>query len=100
MAVVALAPGLLRPSAKLPNLPEPAGCEDCRGTGFRGRSALAELVEINDTIRELILERRPSGEIYAAAEAGGTVRLRAAAMGKAVSGTTSVAEMNRVSFAE
>jgi type IV pilus assembly protein PilB len=79
---------------------EPAGCEDCRGTGFRGRSAVAELVEITDTIRELILERRPSGEIYAAAEAGGTARLRAVAMAKAIGGITSVAEMNRVSFAE
>ena len=79
---------------------EPGGCEDCRGTGFRGRSAVAELVEITDPIRELILARRPAGEIYAAAEAGGTVRLRAVALAKTIGGITSVAEMNRVSYAE
>ncbi len=90
----------LNPAEAARTFYEPAGCDDCRGTGFRGRSAVAELVEINDTIRELILERRPAGEIYAAAEAGGTQRLRAVAMGKAFSGITSVAEMNRVSFAE
>ena len=79
---------------------EAAGCDECQGSGFRGRSAISELVEVTDTIRGLILERRPATEIYAAAQAGGTVLLRDAALAKARSGTTSVAEINRVTFAE
>jgi len=79
---------------------ENAGCDECQGSGFRGRSAISELVEVTDTIRGLILERRPATEIYAAAQAGGTVLLRDAALAKARNGTTSVAEINRVTFAE
>ncbi len=77
-----------------------AGCEECQGSGYRGRSAVAELVEVTDTIRELILNRRPSSEIYAAAQAGGTVILRESALLKARGGVTTVAEINRVTFAE
>jgi type IV pilus assembly protein PilB len=79
---------------------ESAGCDECQGSGFRGRSAISELVEVTDTIRGLILERRPAIEIYAAAQTGGTVLLRDAALAKARSGVTSVAEVNRVTFAE
>jgi type IV pilus assembly protein PilB len=79
---------------------EAAGCEECQGSGFRGRSAISELVEVTDTIRGLILERRPATEIYAAAQASGTVLLREAALIKARGGATSVAEINRVTFAE
>ena len=79
---------------------EAAGCDECQGSGFRGRSAISELVEVTDTIRGLILERRPATEIYAAAQSGGTVLLRDAALAKARSGTTSVAEINRMTFAE
>jgi type IV pilus assembly protein PilB len=79
---------------------EVGGCDECQGSGFRGRSAIAELLEVTDTIRELILDRRPSSEIYAAAQAGGTVLLREAALSKARTGITTVAEINRVTFAE
>jgi type IV pilus assembly protein PilB len=79
---------------------EMGGCEDCQGSGFRGRSAVAELVEVTDTIRGLIMERRPASEIYAAAQTGGTVLLRDAARAKARAGITSVGEINRVTFAE
>jgi len=79
---------------------ETGGCDECQGSGFRGRSAVAELVEVTDTIRGLIMERRPATEIYAAAQASGTVILRDAALAKARAGTTSVAEINRVTFAE
>jgi type IV pilus assembly protein PilB len=79
---------------------EAAGCDECQGSGFRGRSAVSELVEVTDTIRGLILERRPATEIYAAAQASGTVLLRDAALAKARAGITSVAEINRVTFAE
>jgi type IV pilus assembly protein PilB len=79
---------------------ESAGCDECQGSGFRGRSAISELVEVTDTIRGLILERRPAIEIYAAAQTGGTVLLRDAALAKARGGVTSMAEVNRVTFAE
>ncbi|HSB67915.1 MAG TPA: GspE/PulE family protein [Candidatus Methylomirabilis sp.] len=79
---------------------EPGGCENCHGSGFRGRTAVAELVEVSDPIRALILDRRPSTEISAAAQAGGTVMLREAALAKARAGITTLAEINRVTFAE
>ncbi len=79
---------------------EATGCDECQGSGFRGRSAVAELVEVTDTIRGLIMERRPATEIYAGAQAGGTVLLRNAALAKARAGVTSVAEINRVTYAE
>jgi len=55
---------------------------------------------VTDTIRGLIMERRPATEIYAAAQASGTILLRDAALAKARAGVTSVAELNRVTFAE
>jgi type IV pilus assembly protein PilB len=79
---------------------EAGGCDKCAGTGHRGRSAIAELVEVNDAIRALILDRRPSTEIYAAAQTGGTVLLREAALAKGRAGITTIAEVNRVTFAE
>ncbi|MBI4840752.1 MAG: Flp pilus assembly complex ATPase component TadA, partial [candidate division NC10 bacterium] len=78
---------------------EAAGCEECHGTGFRGRTAVAELVEMTDPIRTLIMDRRPASEIAGAARAGGTVLLRAGALEKARAGGTTVAEINRVTFA-
>jgi type IV pilus assembly protein PilB len=79
---------------------EAVGCETCHGTGFRGRTAVAELVEMTDAIRTLIMERRPGSVILGAAQSGGTVLLRDAALEKARTGITTVAEVNRVSFAE
>jgi type IV pilus assembly protein PilB len=76
------------------------GCEQCQGTGYRGRSAIAELVEITDPIRALILERRPATEIYAAARADGTSLLRDAALAKGRAGVTSLAEINRVTYGD
>jgi type IV pilus assembly protein PilB len=79
---------------------DPGGCEDCQGTGYRGRSAIAELVEITDPIRALILERRPATEIYAAARADGTSLLRDAALAKGRAGITSLTEINRVTYGD
>ncbi len=76
------------------------GCDACKGTGFRGRTAVAELVEVTDAIRALILDRRPATEVMAAAKAGGTVTLREAALVKCRAGITTLEEVNRVSFAE
>ena len=79
---------------------EAVGCDECQGSGFRGRSAIAELLEVTDAVRELILNRRPSSEIYSAAKNGGTVLLRETALTKARTGVTTVTEINRVTFAE
>jgi len=79
---------------------ESVGCEDCGGSGFRGRTAVGELVEITDAIRALIMERRPATEISGAARTGGTVLLRDAALEKARTGLTTVTEINRVTFGE
>jgi type IV pilus assembly protein PilB len=77
-----------------------AGCEACHGSGFRGRTAIAELVELTDRIRELILDRRPASEILGAAQAAGTTLLRAGALARARAGITTLGEANRVTFAE
>ncbi len=79
---------------------EAVGCEECGGSGFRGRTAVGELVEMTDVIRALILDRRPASEIAGAARSGGTVLLREAALEKARAGATTVAEINRVTFGE
>jgi len=79
---------------------EAVGCDTCQGTGFRGRTAVAELVEMNDNIRTLIMERRSGSVILSAAQEGGTLLLRDAALERARAGHTSVDEMNRVSYAE
>jgi type IV pilus assembly protein PilB len=79
---------------------EAVGCDECQGSGFRGRSAIAELLELTDPVRELILNRRPPSEIYSAAQNGGTVLLRETALTKARTGVTTVTEINRVTFAE
>ena len=79
---------------------EAGDCEACNGTGFRGRTAVAELVEITDAIRTRIMDRRPSSEIAAAAQSGGTVLLREVALDKARAGITTVGEINRVTFGE
>ncbi len=79
---------------------EAVGCEACQGSGFRGRTAVAELVEITDAIRTLIMDRRPSSEIAGGAQAGGTLLLREVALDKARAGATTVGEINRVTFGE
>jgi type IV pilus assembly protein PilB len=79
---------------------EAVGCAECQATGFRGRTAVAELVEMTDAIRTLILERRPATEIYAAAQAGNTELLRETALAKGRLGLTTLGEINRVTFAE
>jgi type IV pilus assembly protein PilB len=79
---------------------EGAGCIDCNGTGFHGRLAIAELLDLNDRIRELILERRPASEIKRSAKEGGMVFLREAALEKAMQGVTTLREINKVTFVD
>jgi type II secretory ATPase GspE/PulE/Tfp pilus assembly ATPase PilB-like protein len=79
---------------------EGAGCLECGGTGFKGRTAICELLDVSDSIRELILERRSSADIKRAARDEGMVFLRESALSKALAGRTTLAEINKVTFVE
>ena len=61
---------------------EGAGCLECSGTGFHGRSAICELLDLSDHIREMIVDRRPTSEIKRAAIAAGMITLRESALQK------------------
>jgi type IV pilus assembly protein PilB len=76
------------------------GCEDCNFTGYRGRSAIHELLDVTDNIREIILERRPGSEVRRSARAEGLTSLRESALAKVFSGITTLHEINRVAFVE
>jgi type IV pilus assembly protein PilB len=79
---------------------EGAGCIECGGTGYVGRTAICELLDLTDRIRELILERRSSADIKRAASEEGMVFLRESALNKALGGKTTLQEINKVTFVE
>jgi len=79
---------------------EGKGCLECDGTGFHGRMAIAELLDLSDRIRGLILERRPAAEIKKAAKEEGMIFLRDAALEKVFQGTTTLKEINKVTFVD
>ncbi len=79
---------------------EGKGCLECEGTGFHGRIAIAELLDLSDRIRGLILERRPAADIKKAAKEEGMAFLRDAALEKVFEGTTTLKEINKVTFVE
>ena len=76
------------------------GCDACNHTGYRGRTAIHELLDMSDTIREMIIERRPGSEIRRQAEREGLSSLRESAMKKVFLGQTTLYEINRVTFVE
>lgn len=75
------------------------GCGDCRGTGFRGRKAVAEVLMLNDEIRELIVEKRSIRQIKEAARRNGTRSLYEASLALVASGETTLEEVSRVTLA-
>jgi len=77
---------------------EPVGCDECGGTGFLGRTAVDELLDMTDRIRQLILERRPTGEIKQVAREEGMTFLRDSALEKVFAGFTTLREINKVTF--
>jgi type IV pilus assembly protein PilB len=79
---------------------EGAGCLECSGTGFHGRSAICELLDLSDHIREMIVDRRPTSEIKRAAIAEGMITLRESALAKVRAGVTTLREINKVTFVE
>jgi type IV pilus assembly protein PilB len=74
------------------------GCEECGGTGFHGRTAVAELLDMSDRIRQMILERRPAAELKQAAREEGMTFLRDSALEKVFAGVTTLREINKVTF--
>ena len=76
------------------------GCDACNHTGYRGRTAIHELLDLTDHIREIIVERRPGSEVRRAAEAEGLTGLRESALAKVFSGISTLHEINRVTFVE
>jgi len=76
------------------------GCIDCHGTGYLGREAILEILEMSDIIREMILERRSSAEIKRQAQKEGMRFLREEAVERAMAGVTTMEEINKVTFVE
>jgi type IV pilus assembly protein PilB len=79
---------------------EGAGCIECGGTGYKGRSAICELLDLSDNVREMILSRRSSADIKRAAREEGMIFLRESAVNKALVGKTTLHEINKVTFVE
>jgi len=79
---------------------EGRGCIDCNGTGFKGRTAIAEILDLSDNIRELILARKSAAEIKRAAKEEGMQFLREAAIEKVLNGLTTLREINKVTFVQ
>lgn len=79
---------------------EAKGCEECNGTGYRGRSAIVELLDLNDELRELIVSKSPVAVLKKAAKEAGTSFLRESAVEKVLIGETTIKEINRVTFVE
>ncbi|HZN27382.1 MAG TPA: GspE/PulE family protein [Burkholderiales bacterium] len=90
--------GLSAPEAATYRFRIGRGCRECRGSGYKGRRAIAELLILNDEIRELITTRAPTRHIKDAAHKNGTRFLRQAALAAVQRGETSLQEINRVTF--
>jgi type IV pilus assembly protein PilB len=79
---------------------EAKGCSACKGTGYTGRKAIIELVELDDDMRELLIKRAPASVLKHKAVSSGTTFLRKAALQEVIQGVTSLREANRVTFVE
>src|SRR5579859_4249338 len=79
---------------------EGPGCFECGGTGFRGRTAIHELLDLTERIREMILDKRPTSEIKRLSREEGMTFLRESALLKVKTGVTTLKEINKVTFIE
>ena len=99
-------PGLLEESGLDPGLAashpfyEGSGCMECSGTGYKGRMAICELLDLSDRIREAILERKPNSEIKRLAREEGMRFLRESAVALVMEAKTTLREINKVTFVE
>lgn len=98
--------GVLRQSGVKPNHYDGArfrrgmGCANCRGTGYKGRRAIAETLPMSDVLRDQLVQRAPLSQIRQSARTGGFTSLRDAAMALALQGETTLEEINRVTPVE
>ena len=81
-------------------LVEGVGCLECSGTGYHGRTAICELMDLTDRIREMIVDRRPTSEIKRAAREEGMATLRESGLAKVKAGVTTIKEINKVTFVD
>jgi len=81
-----------------PVLFHPTGCDKCNGTGYSGRSALLEVLVMDDTLRRLVLQRADAREIEKAAVEGGMLTIYRDGLRKAAEGITSIEEVLRVTW--
>jgi type IV pilus assembly protein PilB len=79
---------------------EGSGCLECNGTGYRGRTAIHELLDLSDRIRDMIIARRPTSEIKRVAHEEGMTFLRESALTKVFAGETTLREINKATFIE
>jgi type IV pilus assembly protein PilB len=79
---------------------EGVGCIECGGTGYRGRTAIHELLDLTDPIREMILDKKPASEVRKLAQAEGMQFLRESALDRVRRGLTTLKEINKVTFIE
>ncbi|MGH9795960.1 MAG: GspE/PulE family protein, partial [Candidatus Acidiferrales bacterium] len=99
-----LAPAMMEESALDANIwktvpvYEGPGCLECSGTGFRGRTAINEVLDLSDRIREMIIDRRPTSEIKKLAREEGMTFLRESGLQKVRDGITTLREINKVTF--
>jgi type IV pilus assembly protein PilB len=82
------------------NFGEGAGCLECSGTGYHGRTAICELLDLTDRIREMIVDRRPTSEVKRVAREEGMITLRESGMAKVRAGITTLKEINKVTFVD
>ena len=92
--------GLTAEQCATANFYDAPGCKECNGLGYSGRSAIVELLEMNDEMREMIAGKKPVSELKKQAQADGTIFLRQAALEKVLRGETTFREIDRVTFAE
>ena len=82
------------------HISEGAGCLECSGTGYHGRTAICELLDLSDRIREMIINRRPTSEIKRVAREEGMITLRESGLAKVRMGATTLREINKVTFVD
>ena len=92
-------PHCLEPSAQGQTKRRSRGCNECRGTGYKGRRAIGECLLLDDELREMIVSRAPVRALKTAARERGTVMLREVAEAMVAGGLTTIEEINRVTFA-
>jgi type IV pilus assembly protein PilB len=92
--------GMKLEDAQNAHISEGAGCLECSGTGYHGRTAICELLDLSDRIREMIIDRRPTSEIKRIAREEGMITLRESGLAKARLGITTLREINKVTFVD